>query len=1343
MPVYKPSRASIKPIFGFVHLLLYADPTWLDKFLITAGGVAAIAAGVPFPLVGIVFGQLVDEINKATCAAQSQKPKSGEESSITPKILLLVYIAAASFACMYTHLICWNLVSQRLAQRVRDRYLRNLLRQDIAFFDNLQAGEVSSRLNGDIQAIESGTNEKVGVSLTCISFCVTAYIVGFIKDAELAGMLVSLIPAFLLMTTVGGHFVSKYTSKLSTCIGSASSIASEALSNIGLVHALGANIRLEDQFRGHLGEACTQGIRKSTAAAVQAGLLYFIAFSASALGYWQGSRKVADALEGNGSASIGEIYTVTFILLDGAIVLSQVAPMLPLFGGALAAFERLRKDIETTPTIDNMLTNAKELTDIDGCIEFQDVTFNYPSRPDHPVLDKISLSCQPGRLTAIVGLSGSGKSTIASLIARFYDPQEGNILIDGLNIRSVNIKSLRGFISLVQQEPSLLNRSILENIALGLVNSPAHSHLSETLIGSSLAHIATAVRGGQDLSKHDSSLIRKVFGGFYMALRISPMTFSFQMALAHNVGPQATEIIRLVQQAADIADVAAFVNRLEFGYATLVGSSGSLVSGGQKQRIALARALVRNPRILILDEATAALDSASEQRIQAAIGRASQGRTVISIAHRLSTIRNASKIIVMKKGQIIEEGTHNDLLSRGGSYADMARLQSVKIAEDESLSSPRTSLDANSIDEKQLLPLGDDDATRARNFGVSTGANSANEEERAIVPDSVFKTMSTLVRPFLPLLLLAFFAALIVGGQYSGSGLLFGNIMGIMSPCNTPDYIRSKGELLSGLWFTLACIEFLANFISWAVFGLISERLIYKVRGLSLHVLLQQPLQWHESQGRSPAMLLEYITKDGNLIAGFSGSIIGTLFSVIVNFIAAIILSHVVAWRIAIVCLVIVPLLLGAGYMQLRAIGRFATKHAGAFSSSIGVTIEAVSHIRTVHALSIEDEIIQTYRRALKGPRKEMIQQSFKTNVWLAIAHSCGGFIYAFAYWWGSKNIIEGRYSQTDFFIILIAMLVSAQLWGQLFTLAPEISKARSAISRICGLINLGKHPDSSPSILSPDLQNGGEKQHDIEATANFTPLIFPAGGARVVFRDVDFSYPARPGIAVLTSLSFSVQPGQFCAMAGPSGAGKSTILALLERFYTPSSGSISINGFNMSYLHDNSFRDDIAYVPQDNVMFQGSIRFNISLGARPGHIPSDKDIEEACQLANIHDAITELPEGYESECGSNGSQLSGGQRQRLSIARALIRKPKLLLLDESTSALDAESERAIELGLERAVKGYGVTVIAIAHRLRTIARADVIFLIEGGRVVDQGRHEELVQRSESYRVNALHQMLG
>ncbi|KAK7186404.1 hypothetical protein DPSP01_013117 [Paraphaeosphaeria sporulosa] len=1312
MAVKRPSRASLKRFTAFFRLLFYANPTWVDVFLVVVGAIAATAAGVPFPLVGIIFGQLIDDLNTATCDGSDTGSTGDLQSSINSKVLILFYLSVATFACIYTHCVCWSIASQRLGQRIRDHYLKSILGQDIEFFDSLQAGEVSSRLNGDIQAIETGTSEKVGVFLTCVTFCITAYVIAFIKDAELAGMLISLIPAFLLMTLVGGYFTQKYSGRVSDAFGKASAIASEALSHVGLVHALGAQDRLEEKYRGYLGEAKKEGTSKATASAVQAGTLYFIAFAANALAYWQGSRKIASSIEsgGDSGASAGAIYTVIFILVDGAIVLSQVAPLLPIFGGAVSAFERLRKDIEHQPAIAGTSDAGQTPEDIYGSVEFRNISFTYPSRPEHPVLNNISFQCEARKLTAIVGLSGSGKSTIAALLTRFYDPHNGAVTLDGIDLKDLNVKALRGNISLVPQEPSLLDRSILENIALGLVNSTLHAHLHKTLLSGALKQVAEDTRNGQQLSK-----------------------------CVEAAGPEVSEIFRLVEDAAGLADVMGFIDRLDYGLATSVGSSGSLISGGQKQRIALARALVRNPKILLLDEATAALDSASEKRIQASIERASEGRTVIAIAHRLSTIRAASKIVVMKKGEILEQGTHDELIERNGSYADMVRLQSVKPTD--SAGSSKSSVmeeDADAIEQPK-------EAKAAEKGGPDEQLDTeqAKEEDAAIVSHTLLRTMGPLLRPYTLWLILAFFAATIVGGTYTSSGAVFGNTLGAFSPCHTPDYIRSKGLLFSGLYFMIACVEFFAYFGSWFFFGLVAERLLYKVRSLSLHSLLQQPLQWHESSNRSPNKLLGYITDDGNSLAGLSGSIIGTLFSVCVNFLAAIIAAHIVAWRIAIVCLAIVPILLGAGFMQLRALTRYAEKHAGAFSDSVGVTVEAVTNIRTVAALSLEEEILSTYRRSLQGPRREMVVQCFKTNFWLAIANSIGSALYAFAYWWGSKNILEGRYSQAQFFFINVAMLVSAQLWGQLFTLAPEIARAKSAVSRVAGLIELKSENAQTPSgRTTPDEIDFDEKK-DIEAFADSAVPLSAEGGATVEFRDVTFAYPARPNAPVLQSCSLSIRPGKFYALVGPSGAGKSTILALLERFYTPASGQVLLNGLDISRHRNTSFRDDIAYVPQDNVMFQGSIKFNLSLGARPGHSPTDEEIQEACKLANIHETIISLPQGYDTDCGANGNQLSGGQRQRLSIARALVRKPKLLLLDESTSALDAESEKALEVGLERAVKGQGVTVIAIAHRLRTIAKADVIFLVETGKVVDQGRHEELVERSESYRVNALHQMLA
>jgi ABC-type multidrug transport system fused ATPase/permease subunit len=314
-----------------------------------------------------------------------------------------------------------------------------------------------------------------------------------------------------------------------------------------------------------------------------------------------------------------------------------------------------------------------------------------------------------------------------------------------------------------------------------------------------------------------------------------------------------------------------------------------------------------------------------------------------------------------------------------------------------------------------------------------------------------------------------------------------------------------------------------------------------------------------------------------------------------------------------------------------------------------------------------------------------------------------------------------------------------------MFSLAPEFARARAAASRVINVIDLGSNGKLTKSELrsiEPKSRTEGQQCGDVEADGESQPIAQLKGqnrGMKITFNDVGFSYPNRPGVPVLDGVSFTIQPGQFCGLVGPSGAGKSTIMSLLQRLYDPTTGTITVDGQDIAPLPP-SFRDTIALVPQDPTLFNGSVRFNIGLGAVPGTDATDAEIEEACRLANIHDTIASLPDGYDTECGSSAQRFSGGQRQRLAIARALVRKPRLLLLDESTSALDAASEAALQKGLERA--SAGTTVLAITHRLHTVQKADLILVVEGGRVVDVGKHAELMERRESYRINATQQML-
>ncbi|KAJ3527549.1 hypothetical protein NM208_g10646 [Fusarium decemcellulare] len=1197
----KEKRKTLQSFFTYFQLLFYANPTWIDVLLLIVGTITACSAGAPFPLMGIIFGQLVNDLNTASCdSGELVAQQSPEElqASINKKVLQITYIGVVSFALIYIYIVSWSIFSRRLEARLRDRYFMSILLQDATFFDKRQAGEISSRLNADIQAIQSGTSEKVGICMGCTSFFVSAYVVAFIKNSRLAGILVSLVPAFMLLAAIGSMFTAKFTSAMSEKIASASSIASETLSNIPVVQAFGAGPRLEAIFSERMKGARKQGINKAFVAAVQAGMLYFIAYSANALSFWQGSKQIARTVEGKDDTSVGDIYTVILLLVDACVILGGIAPLLPLIAASVGAFEKLRQDMECPAEIDAGSDKGEKLASVEGTVTFKDVTFAYVSRPHHPVLKGVSFECPAGKQTALVGLSGSGKSTIAGLTSRIYDPTEGTVYLDGRDVKDFNVRSLRSHMSLVQQEPSLLDRSILENIALGIMNSPQpdHHRFRAVILGSGLSELAAKLRNGEDLKT---------------------ATLGF--------GQDMVDLVDRVQQAAQLADAAGFVERLENGFGTLVGTGGKLVSGGQRQRLALARALIRDPKILILDEATASLDSASEHRIQMAIESIAKNRTVIAIAHRLSTIVSADNIIVMNSGEVIEQGTHLELMALGGSYASMVRLQTVDSEDAGSMTSTvRETADGiyskkDSISDLETKDIEMEEIAEPKEEEVEekeatpTGDVALDSSKSAW---TVIKSIGGMARPYLLHIVVCLFAATIVGLTFSSAGLIFGYTIDNVSPCHPASDIRWAGKFFGGMWFLVAVVELLANTTSWTGFGMVAEKLLYKIRVLCFRSLYKQDLDWHQSEGRTPTSLLSVITTDAAAVGGFSGSIIGTIFSIVVNFFVAIVLSHIIAWKIAIVCLVVVPLLLGSGIMQLRSLSKFERRHAGAFSGAVGISVEAVNSFKTISSLSIEDEVMGSYRRALKAPRNEITLASMYANLWLALANSTGNLIYAFAYWWGSTRITKGEATQREFFIILICLLVSAQLWGQMFSLAPEVSRARAAASRILSLINIGSSKDqaSQRKITLPVENTTG----DVEAKAE-APVKGSGKGATIVFKDVKFSYPARPHIQILTGMSFSIQAGQFVGLVGPSGAGKSTIMSLVQRMYRPSSGTVEINGVNICAREGTEFRHDIAVVPQDCALFDGTIRFNVALGATPDHEPTDEEIHEACKLANMH----------------------------------------------------------------------------------------------------------------------------
>lgn len=323
---------------------------------------------------------------------------------------------------------------------------------------------------------------------------------------------------------------------------------------------------------------------------------------------------------------------------------------------------------------------------------------------------------------------------------------------------------------------------------------------------------------------------------------------------------------------------------------------------------------------------------------------------------------------------------------------------------------------------------------------------------------------------------------------------------------------------------------------------------------------------------------------------------------------------------------------------------------------------------------------------------------------------------------YGGQLLASREYDPLSFFVIYSAIVQGGQAAGQTFSVASVFAQATGAANRIFSLRQKVSEDGGSPYKEQLPVQDPSSKV-----------------GAKVELRRVSFKYPTRD-TPIFQDLDVTIESGQFVAFVGPSGCGKTTVISLLERFYEPNAGAIYFNGRDVRSIELSSYRRNLSLVAQEPRLFDGTIRENLLLGLSTADDVSEEQIVQACKDAEIHDFIVSLPEGYGTELGiQTQTTLSGGQKQRLCIARALLRNPSLLLLDEATSSLDSQSEKLVQAALERLAGRRRMTIVAVAHRLATIQKADTIFVFSGSevgrgsRIVERGNHQELLRRRGVY----------
>ncbi|CAN4095016.1 unnamed protein product [Withania somnifera] len=1225
----------------YYKLLSFADT--VDHALMVIGMITAVGSGICFPLMAVLFGELVDSFGMT---ADSEEIV-GQVSKVSLKF---IYLAVGSGLATFTQVACWTVTSERQAARIRCLYLKAVLRQDIGFFDQeTNTGIIIESLSSDTLTIQDAIGEKVGKFIQVSSTFLGGFVIAFIKGWRLALVLLSSIPPLVISSSVMTILLAKLASRSQTAYSEAATVVEQTTSSIRTVASYTGERRAISEYHNSLNKAYHSGVQEGLASGLGFGVFMFVFYTSYGLAIWYGAKMILDH-----SYTGGDVMNVIMATLTGSFSLGFTSPCLRAFAAGKAAAFKMFQTINRKPVIDPYDMKGLKLLDISGDIELRDIHFCYPARPQESIFDGFSVSIPKGTTTALVGRSGSGKSTVISLIVRFYDPQAGEVLIDGINIKEFQLRWIRGKIGLVSQEPVLFDSTVKDNIAYG---------------------------------KDDATL----------------------------------EEIKAVVQ---LANASKFIDKLPRGLDTRVGDHGSQLSGGQKQRIAIARAILKDPKILLLDEATSALDAESERIVQETLDSVMINRTTVIVAHRLSTVKNADTIAVLQEGKIVEKGSHLELMkNKEGAYVQLIQLQELSKYSGEQ--------DSSELDSEEIIINPKDQSnqqffvTQSARRGSSRIESSSHHSssisisaaERAVDEyqdpnstvvlrkdkDNTFCRLALMNRQEIPELLLGCIAAMVNALILPAFGVLLSNV--IKTFYEPAHELRKHSRFWSLIFVGLGLATLVATPLRTFFFSVAGCKLIKRIRLMYFEKVVYMEISWFDKKENSIGAIGSRLSTDAASVRGMVGESLSLLVQNTSTAVAGLVIGLESSWQLSLIMISMVPLIGLNGYLHMKYVNGFGVDAKKLYEDASQVASEAVGSIRTVASFSAEEKVVQLYKRKCEGPVRAGTKEGLLSSAGFGFSMFCLYSVYAASFYAGARLIESGKVTFAQVFRVFYGLSLTATAISQSGALVPDSSKAKTGTSSIFALLDRQSQIDSS--------NNSGMTLDNVKGN--------------IEFQHVSFNYPSRPEAQVLKDLCVAISSGETVGLVGESGSGKSTVISLLQRFYDPDSGLITLDGIEIQKLNVKWLREQMGLVSQEPILFNDTIRANIAYGKE--NDATEAEILAAAELANAHNFISGLQQGYETLVGERGMQLSGGQKQRVAIARAILKYPKILLLDEATSALDSESEKIVQDALDRVRSGR--TTIVVAHRLSTIKGADVIAVIKDGFIVEKGNHETLINRED------------
>lgn len=1264
----KVAKSEVKTV-GYFTLFRYATP--FEKILYVFAVIFSTGHGAMMPVFSIIFGDITSDFTPTKSQDDIRRIASNTA-------LLMFYVGLGTWGLAFLAAYSWDYLGNRINVRVRQMFFKSLVGQEMGWFDAENPEKMTTGYVENMHKFERAVGRQNHILIFSIAMSISGVVIGFVKGwwyalIVLLGfpiMMIGMISFLVVMQKES--VVTKQNYEIS------GACSEQCFGAIKTVKSLNGEEHETGLYFKAIEAAKKASIKFGSIAGFCFGLFFMCIFICYGLDYWLGSVLV-DRQVYNGNQKrdydVTDVVTIFFSVITGAFAMGNTSPAAKALAMGQEAAYAIYEVIERKSKIPLDDPNAQKITSIEGDIEFENVEFNYPSRPETKILDGLTLKIPRGKKVALVGETGCGKSTTIQLIERYYDPLAGSVKLNGKDLKEINLASFRKHVGYVGQEPVLFAMSIRENLLMAK--------------------------------------------------------------------PTATEAE--LEDALVKANAARFVQKLEKKIDTYVGAGGSQLSGGQKQRIAIARSILQNPQILLLDEATSALDRRNEREIQETLDKLSKDRTTIIVAHRLSTIRNADIIYVLSKGKVVESGSHTELLEKNGAYAKLVQIQmeglqhemkdpqllaamSRKLSE-----SPELMKHESTPGDIKLFEAGQAAAAEEEDE-VKKSDELTDEQKKALAIEDdkkrklAAKRMTGYLKGNVMSLIGGIFFSICSGCLMPVFAIFLADMIDVLSKFayyQALGYSRDSKEwqdnrdqalYIGGYFLIMAVISLITNFCQLSLLNALAQTVTSKIRVDLYKHFLTRDMEFFDNPKNSPGELSSVLAKDCLTVNTIVSGSYGAMFNAFGSFGCGIVIAMIASWKLALVSLSVSPLIVISGIVESQIHKPKDVKEIQ--DSKESKTFQEVcTNMKTVNSLFAQPTLIPKFEKHVSEENNISGCKMFTAAMFYGIGQFSMFAVYALTFYAGAVFTQTDGLSFKNMFRALFAIIFAAFGAGMGQQFAGNIGAAEVAAKKIFDYM---------------DIQN---------------KMVVDANGAKpevegtIEFRNVKFTYPQRK-LPCFTDLSFKISPKQKIAFAGPSGTGKSTIFSLLYRFYDVDSGEILLDGKNIKEYDIHHLRASLGMVAQEPVLFNNTIRYNIKYNQQER---TDTEMMEATRIANATKFIeTDAQEneertatsektteddgkGYDRKVGLKGGKLSGGQKQRVAIARTVIRRPNIYMFDESTSALDTESEKIVQEALNRISESN--TTLSIAHRVSTIKDCDVIFVIEAGKVVEQGKYSQLMEK--------------